>query len=74
MSHPSVIACLNACLVGWMLLNGAAPVLGLSLLHPPPFAGVACAASITSLYFVVVILTTQCLAERRQRLSVFLAA
>ena len=40
-------------------MNGLAPALGYRALDPPPFAWLAGAASLASLYLVILILTTQ---------------
>jgi uncharacterized membrane protein len=56
---PPYIASLIVCVVGWVSLNGPAAALGYRALDPPPFAWLAGAASLASLYLVILILTTQ---------------
>ena len=77
LSRPSFIAGLTVCVFVWMLLNVAAPAFGLRPLDPTPFPGLACALSLASLYFVVLILTTQrrdeSLSRRRELLTLELA-
>ena len=53
------IGALTVVVVGWVSLNGLAAALGYRALDPPPFAWMECAASLASLYLVILILTTQ---------------
>lgn len=77
LSRPSFIAVLSVIVLGWM---GANLILALFRYPPfdsPPFPGLACAASLASLYFVALILTTQRrddrLSRRRELLTLELA-
>jgi uncharacterized membrane protein len=67
------IAALTVFVVGWVTLNGLAAILGKRALDPPPFAWLAGAASLASLYLVILILTTQRgderLTQRRELLN-----
>ncbi len=58
LGSASFIAALTVFVVGWMSLNGLAVALGYRALDPPPFAWLAGAASLASLYLVILILTT----------------
>ena len=77
LGRPSFIAALTVFVVGWVNLNGLAAALGYRALDPPPFPWLAGAASLASLYLVVLILTTQRrddrLAQRRELLNLELA-
>jgi uncharacterized membrane protein len=53
------IATHTAFVVGWMSLSCFALALGYRPLDPPPFAWLAGASSLASLYLVILILTTQ---------------
>ena len=55
----TVIAALSVFVVAWVGLNGLAAALGYRALDAPPFAWLADAASLASLYLVILILTTQ---------------
>jgi uncharacterized membrane protein len=59
LSRPVFIAGLTAAVVGWASVNGVVAALGYRPLDPPPFPGLAAVASLSSLYLVVLILTTQ---------------
>ena len=59
LGRASFIAALTVFVVGWLSLNGFAAALGYRALDPPPFAWLAGAASLASLYLVILILTTQ---------------
>ena len=59
MGRASFIAALTAFVVGWMSLNCFALALGHRPPDPPPFAWLAGASSLASLYLVILILTTQ---------------
>ncbi len=73
LGSASFIAALTVFVVGWMSLNGLAVALGYRALDPPPFAWLAGAASLASLYLVILILTTQRgddrLTQRRELLN-----
>ena len=57
LGRASFIAALTTFVVGWVSLNWFAVALGYRALDPPPFAGLAGASSLTSLYLVILILT-----------------
>src|SRR5271165_4079832 len=59
LGRASFIATLTAFVVGWVSLNCFAFALGYPAPDPPPFACLAGASSLASLYLVVLILTTQ---------------
>ncbi len=59
LGRPAFIAALTVLVVGWVSLNWFAVALGHHALDPPPFAWLSGAASLASLYLVVLILTTQ---------------
>ena len=59
LGRASFIAALTALVVGWVSLNGFAVAVGYHALDPPPFAWLTGAASLASLYLVILILTTQ---------------
>ncbi len=73
LDSANFIAALTVFVVGWMGLNGLAAALGYRALDPPPFAWLAGAASLASLYLVILILTTQKgddrLTQRRELLN-----
>ena len=73
MGRASFIAALTTFVVGWVSLNWFAVALGYRALDPPPFAWLAGASSLTSLYLVILILTTQSgddrLTQRRELLN-----
>ena len=77
LSRPVFIAVLTIVVVGWVSLNGVAVTLGYRPLDPPPFSWLSGAASLASLYLVVLILTTQRrddrLTQRRELLNLELA-
>ena len=77
LSRPVFIAALTIVVVGWVSLNGVAAALGYRPLDPPPFPWLSGAASLASLYLVVLILTTQRrddrLTQRRELLNLELA-
>jgi uncharacterized membrane protein len=59
LDHASFIAVLTFLVVSWLTLNCVAGALGYHAVDPPPFAWLSGAASLASLYLVVLILTTQ---------------
>jgi uncharacterized membrane protein len=73
LGRASFIAALTVFVVGWLTLNGFAAALGYRALDPPPFTWLAGAASLASLYLVILILTTQRgddrLTQRRELLN-----
>src|SRR5271166_2942592 len=73
MGSANFIAALAVFVVGWVSLNGLAAALGYRALDAPPFAWLAGAASLASLYLVILILTTQRgddrLTQRRELLN-----
>ena len=77
LGRPVFIAVLTAVVVGWMSMNSLAVALGYRPLDPPPFAWLSGAASLASLYLVVLIVTTQSrddrLSQRRELLILELA-
>ena len=77
LGRPVFIAVLTTIVVGWMGLNGFAAAIGYRSLDPPPFPWLSGAASMASLYLVVLILTTQSrddrLTQRREQLNLELA-
>ena len=77
LGRPVFIAALTVVVAGWVSLNGLAVALGYRALDPPPFPWLAGAASLASLYLVVLILTTQRrddrLTQRRELLNLELA-
>ena len=77
LGRPVFIAALTVVVVGWASLNGLAFALGYRALDPPPFPWLAGAASLGSLYLVVLILTNQRrddrLTQRRELLNLELA-
>jgi uncharacterized membrane protein len=77
LGRPVFIVVLTTIVVGWMSLNGFAAALGYRPLGSPPFPWLSGAASLASLYLVVLILTTQSrhdgLTQRRDQLNLELA-
>lgn len=77
LGRPSFIVYLSGLLLVWMGGNAGASLLGLVPIDPPPFPGLTGVASLASLYFVVMILTTQRrddgLSRRRELLTLELA-
>ena len=73
LGSANFISALTVFVVGWVGLNGLAAALGYRALDPPPFAWLAGAASLVSLYLVILILTTQRgddrLTQRRELLN-----
>ena len=73
LGRPVFIVVLTTIVVGWMSLNEFATTLGYRPLDPPPFPWLSGAASLASLYLVVLILTTQSrddrLTQRREQLN-----
>jgi uncharacterized membrane protein len=59
LGRASFIATLTAFVVGWVTLNSFALAFGYRGPDPPPFAWLAGASSLASLYLVILILTTQ---------------
>ena len=77
LSRPVFIVVLTIVVVGWFSLNIVAATLGYRPLDRPPFPWLSGAASLASLYLVVLILTTQrrddLLTQRRELLNLELA-
>ena len=77
LGRPVFIVALTAVVIGWMSLNGFAETLGYRPFDPPPFPWLSGAASLASLYLVVLILSTQGhddrLTRRREQLNLELA-
>jgi uncharacterized membrane protein len=77
LDRPRFLAVLTIVILGWLGLNSLAASLSFRPLDPPPFPWLSGAASIVSLYLVVLILTTQKrddrLTQRRELLSLELA-
>ena len=77
LDRPRFLAVLTILILGWLGINGLASSLGFRPLDPPPFPWLSGAASLASLYLVVLILTTQKrddrLTQRREMLSLELA-
>ena len=73
LGRASFIATLTAFVVSWVSLNCLALALGYRAPDPPPFAWLAGASSLASLYLVILILTTQSgddrLTQRRELLN-----
>ena len=73
MGRAGFIATLTAFVAGWVSLNWFALALGYRAPDPPPFAWLAGASSLASLYLVILILTTQKgddrLTQRRELLN-----
>ena len=73
LGRPVFIVVLTLFVVGWASLNAVAATLGFRPLDPPPFPWLSGAASLASLYLVVLILTTQNrddrLTQRREQLN-----
>ena len=73
LGSASFIGALTVFVVGWVVLNGLAAFIGDRALDPPPFAWMGSAASLASLYLVILILTTQKgddrLTQRRELLN-----
>jgi uncharacterized membrane protein len=73
LGRASFIATLTAFVVGWASLNCFVFALGYRAPDPPPFAWLAGASSLASLYLVILILTTQRgddrLTQRRELLN-----
>jgi uncharacterized membrane protein len=59
LGHASFITALTILVVAWVGLSFFTVALGYRALDPPPFAWLANAASVASLYLVILILTTQ---------------
>jgi len=77
LAQPVLIATVTAGIAAWMAYNVFAPILGYTVLDPPPFGGVSMAVSVASLYIVLLIYATQRrddeLAELREQLTLELA-
>jgi uncharacterized membrane protein len=77
LARPGFIGVVTVIVVGWVGLNLLAGALGHRPIDPPPFSGLAAAISLSSLYMVVLILTTQrredLLAQHREQLILELA-
>ena len=77
LGRPNFIVYLTCLLLVWMAGNAGAELLGFTPVDRPPFAGMTGLMSLTSLYFVVIILTTQRrddgLSRRRELLTLELA-
>jgi uncharacterized membrane protein len=73
LSSANFIGALTVFVACWVILNGLAAALGYRALDPPPFAWMESAASLASLYLVILILTTQKgddrLTQRRELLN-----
>ena len=73
LGRAGFIATLTAFVAGWVSLNWFALALGYRAPDPPPFAWLAGASSLASLYLVILILTTQKgddrLTQRRELLN-----
>lgn len=76
-TRPRFLLLLSLGLLGWVALNTAVFVSGWAALDPPPFFALATAASLGSLYWVILILANQRredqLAELRAQLTLELA-
>jgi len=77
LGRPRVLGALTLVVAGWIGLNLLCPALGYRAPDPPPFAWLAGAVSLVSLYMVVLILATQRredqLAQHRELLILELA-
>jgi uncharacterized membrane protein len=77
LGRPIFHAVLTGVIVSWVSLNAVSLVTGQWPVDPPPFHGLATAASLVSLYLVVLILTTQrrddSLTKRRELLTLEMA-
>jgi uncharacterized membrane protein len=59
LGRPGFIGVVTVIVVGWVSFNLLAAAFGFRAFDPPPFSGLAGAASLASLYMVVLILATQ---------------
>ena len=77
LGRPRFIGVLTVIVVGWIGVNLIVAALGLHPIDPPPFSGLQGAASLVSLYMVVLILITQQradqLSQQREQLTLELA-
>ena len=77
LSRPGFIVGLTCLIAAWMGGNEGASRFGWTPIDPPPFPGLSGLVSLASLYFVVMILTTQrrgdSLSRRRELLNLELA-
>jgi uncharacterized membrane protein len=77
LGRPRFVALLTASVVGWMAVNTWIWFQGRMALDPPPFQGMSFIITLMSLYFVVIVLTTQrrddSLSQRRELLALELA-
>ena len=77
LSRPHFLIGLTCLIAAWMAGNEGAALLGWKPIDPAPFPGLTGAVSLASLYFVVLILTTQRrddgLSRRRELLTLELA-
>ena len=77
LDQPRFLAVLTIFILGWLCLNILVAALGFAPFDPPPFPWLSVAASLASLYLVVLLLTTQKrddrLMQRRELLSLELA-
>jgi len=77
LGRPRFVALLTASVLGWMAVNTAIWIGGRQAVDPPPFQGMSCIIALMSLYFVVIVLTTQrrddSLSQRRELLALELA-
>jgi uncharacterized membrane protein len=77
LARPRFVAMLSMAVAGWITLNLFVAAVGLRPVDPPPFAWLASAISLVSLYMVVLILATQRredeLAQHREQLILELA-
>ncbi len=73
LGSASFIAALTVFVAGWVIWNSLGAAIGYRAIDPPPFAWLAGAASLASLYLVILILTTQRgddrLAQRQELLN-----
>jgi uncharacterized membrane protein len=77
LGRPRFLVGFTCLIAAWMGGNEGAALLGRTPIDPPPFPGLAGVVSLASLYFVVLILTTQRrddgLSRRRELLTLELA-
>ena len=77
LGRPRFIGLLTAVVLAWICINLLTSALGYPTFDPPPFAWLGLAATLVSLYMVVLILTTQRredqLAQHREQLTLEVA-
>ena len=77
LGRPASVLLLGLTALGWLVFNLVAPQLGISVLDPPPFAGLELLATLSALFLAALILVTQrrddVLAEQRSHLMLELA-